>query len=153
MVRQQVQYIRFDTVGSAARKPVPVSSAKKAVLPKPRKQKRKVVYVDPVAILGILVAVFMLIMMTAGIVEFLAVRQEAAQMEQYVSQLSSRNEELNREYESGYDLEAVERTALALGMVPKDQVETITIHVELSQEMETVTLWEWIGTFLTGLFA
>ena len=153
MVRQQVQYIRYDTVGSAARKPVPVSSAKKAALPKPRKQKRRVIYVDPVAIMGIAVAVFMLVMMTVGIAEFLDARQEAAQMEQYVAQLSSRNTELNQEYESGYGLEAVEKTALALGMVPSDQVQMIAIQVEPPQEAETLTVWERIGTFLTGLFA
>ena len=153
MVHQQVQYIRFDTVGSAARKAAPVSSVKKAVLPKPRKQKRKVVYVDPVATLGILVAVCMLIMMTAGIVEFLSVRQEAIQMERYVAQLSSQNEELSQAYEAGYDLETVEKIALALGMVPKDQVESIAIQVTVPEEVETMTVWDRIGIFLTGLFA
>lgn len=153
MVQHQVRYIRYDTVGSAARKPVAMPSARKAVLPKPRRQKRTVVYVDPVAVLGILVAVFMLITMTAGIVEFGAARQEALQMETYVEQLSSRNEELRQRYEDGYDLEAVEKTALALGMVPKAQAQTVTIHVEEPTQTETVTVWERIGTFLTGLFA
>ena len=151
MVQHQVQYIRFDTVGSAARKPV--SSVKRSVLPKPRRKKRVVVCVDPVAMLGILVAAFMLITMTVGIVDFVAARREAVRMEQYVEQLSARNQQLRKEYESGYDLESVEKTALALGMVPKDQVQTITIHVEAPEQPQTITLWERIGTFLTGLFA
>ncbi len=153
MAGRQVQYIRFDTVGSAARKAAPVTSVKKAILPKPRKQKRRVVYVDPVATLGILVAVCMLIMMTVGIVEFLSVRQEAIWMEQYVAQLSSRNEDLSQTYESGYDLESIEKSALALGMVPKDQVETIHIQVTVPEKMETMTVWDRIGIFLAGLFA
>lgn len=153
MTGRQVQYIRFDTVGSAARKAAPVTSVKKAILPKPRKQKRRIVYVDPVATLGILVAVCMLIMMTVGVAEFLSVQKEAIRMEQYVAQLSSRNEDLSQTYESGYDLEMVEKSALALGMVPKDQVETIHIQVTVPEEMETMTIWDRIGIFLAGLFA
>ncbi|MBQ6851512.1 MAG: hypothetical protein IJO04_00560 [Oscillospiraceae bacterium] len=153
MVQHQVQYVRFATVGSAARKPVSMTAVKKTVLPKPRKKLRTVVYVDPVAVLGILVAAFMMVTMIVGLVDFAAARQEAAVMEQYVEQLSEQNRQLQQTYESGYDLEVVENTALALGMVPKDQVETVTIYVSEPQQTETITLWTRIGTFLTGLFA
>lgn len=153
MVQHQVRYIRYDTVGSAARKPVEMPSVRKAVLPKPRKKKRTVVYVDPVAVLGLLVAAFMLIAMTVGIVEFAAARQEELQMEAYVEQLSSQNQQLRDAYETGYDLEAVEKTALALGMVPKEQVQTVTIYLDEPAQAQTVTVWQRIGTFLTGLFA
>ena len=154
MIRHEVQYIRFDSVGSAARKPVSVSSVKKAAFPTPRKKKCKVIYIDPVAILGIAVALFMLITMAVGLAEYASVREQTAQMEAYVEQLSVRNEELTQTYESGYDLEAIEKTALALGMVPMDEVESVQIQVTMpEEEPETVTLWEQIGTFLTGLFA
>lgn len=153
MVQHQVQYVRFATVGSAARKPVSMTAVKKMVLPKPRKKLRTVVHVDPVAVLGILVAAFMMVTMIVGLVDFAAARQEAAVMEQYVEQLSEQNRQLQQTYESGYDLEVVENTALALGMVPKDQVETVTIYVSESQQTETITLWTRIGTFLAGLFA
>ena len=153
MVQHQVQYVRFATVGSAARKPVSMTFAKKAVLPKPRKQLRTVVYVDPVSVAGILVAAFMMVTMIVGLVNFAAARQEAVRMEQYVEQLSTQNEQLRELYESSYDLEAIEKTALALGMVHKDQVETVTIHVEAPEQPENVTVLERIGTFLTGLFA
>ncbi len=153
MVQHQVQYVRFATVGSAARKPVSMTAVKKTVLPKPRKKLRTVVHVDPVAVLGILVAAFMMVTMIVGLVDFAAARQEAVVMEQYVEQLSEQNRQLQQTYESGYDLEVVENTALALGMVPKDQVETVTIYVSEPQQTETITLWTRIGTFLTGLFA
>jgi len=153
VVRQQIQYIRYDAVGSAACKPVAVSSAKKAALPKARKRKCKVICIDPVATLGILVALFMLVSMAVGVAEYLSVRKQTAQMEAYVVQLSARNEELTETYESGYDLEAIEKTALALGMVPMEKVESVEIQVTMPQEEETVTLWEQIGTFITGLFA
>ena len=153
MLRQEIQYIRYDNVGSAACKPVVVSSAKKNALPNARKQKRKVISIDPVATVGILVALFMLVSMAVGVVEYVQVRKQAAQMEQYVEQLSVRNEELTEKFESGYDLEAIEKTALALGMVPMEQVQTVQIQVTIPQEEKTVTLWEQIGIFITGLFA
>ena len=153
MLRQEIQYIRYDNVGSAACKPVVVSSAKKNALPGARKQKRKVISIDPVATVGILVALFMLVSMAVGVVEYVQVRKQAVQMEQYVEQLSVRNEELTEKFESGYDLEAIEKTALALGMVPMEQVQTVQIQVTIPQEEKTVTLWEQIGIFITGLFA
>ena len=153
MLRQEIQYIRYDNVGSAACKPVVVSSAKKNALPSARKQKRKVISIDPVATVGILVALFMLVSMAVGVVEYVQVRKQAVQMEQYVEQLSVRNEELTEKFESGYDLEAIEKTALALGMVPMEQVQTVQIQVTIPQEEKTVTLWEQIGIFITGLFA
>ena len=57
----QIQYVSFYTAGSEARK-VDWQPVKKQVnLPQPRRAKRKVVYVDPVANIGIVVAVVMLL--------------------------------------------------------------------------------------------
>ena len=153
MVYQQVQYIRFDTVGSAARKPAPVVSVKKAVQPRVRKKRASVICIDPVAVLGIAVAVLMLLTMTVGIVNFANARQEAQHMEQYVQHLAEENAQLRSQYENGYDLEEVEKAALALGMVPKDQVASYDIQITEPAQTETITLWDRIGIFLTGLFA
>ena len=154
MVYNQVQYVRFNTFGNTARKIVQAPSEKKVVLPKPRsKQKRKAIYVDPVAMLSALVAFCLLLTMTVGIVQFASIQREAAQLEAYVSELSDRNEILREEYEAGYDIDEVKESAMALGMVSKDAVQTVSIQVTVPQQEETVTLWERIGTFLTTLFA
>ncbi len=155
MVYQQVQYVRFDTVGAAARKPEPISFVKKTVQTKTRtKQKTRVICIDPVAALGIVVAAFMLISMAIGLVQFFEIQSKTTQMEQYVAQLSEQNAALRNEYEAGFDLETVEKTALALGMVPKDQAQSVDIIVEQPQQTEqTLSFWERVGVFLTGLFA
>ncbi len=154
MVYNQVQYVQYTTYGNTARKIHAPAIPKKAALPKPRsKQKRKVICIDPVAVVSIMVAFCLVLTMTVGIVQLTSAKQKAAQLEAYVSELSSRNETLREEYESGYDLDEVEKSALALGMVTTDQVQTISIEVTASQQEETVTLWERIGTFLTTLFA
>ena len=155
MARQpDVQYIRFYTQGSAAQKVKPVQEFQNVELPRPRRKKRIVVRVDPVAIVGCAVAVILLGMMVSGIFRVRQAQAQAAQMESYVAQLQAENEALAAQYAAGFDLEAVEQMALALGMVPKEQVEQVSISVSVPQEVvEEPGLWERIYTFLTGLLA
>jgi len=155
--RPDIQYVCMYTDGSTARKVAPAFSVQPATtLPKIKKKKCRRIYIDPVATLGIVVAVCMLVLMAVGIARFASVRQQNQTMEQYVAQLESKNISLSQEYTSGYDLEEVEKTALALGMIPNDSIQRITIAVPAEQPEQieqTATLWEHIGTFLTRLFA
>lgn len=151
--KPDIQYVRYYTDGSAARQVAPLSSVKKALLPKPRKLKRRNVYIDPVATLGIVVAVCMLVMMAVGIFQFRAAQQEAWAMEQYVQQMQTENQTLTDTYEAGIDIAEVERSALALGMIPKEQAQQVTIQLSAPPAAEPVGVWERIGMFLTGLFA
>ena len=63
--------------------------------------------------------------MLVGMVRLNEVWNQQEQLENHVESLIERNEALWQEYESGYDLEEVEKTALALGMVPAQQVEHV----------------------------
>ena len=153
MVYNPVEYVRYTTYGNTARKIVQTPVAPKVVLPKLLKQKRKVIYVDPISLLSIAVALCMVLTMTIGILQFAAVRREAVQMEEYVTMLSSRNTELTEEYRSGYDIGQIEQSARALGMVSRDEVQTVAIQVSVPQAEETVNLWDRFGTFLTTIFA
>ena len=47
----------------------------------------------------------------------------------------------------------IKQTALALGMVPSQEVPQTQIEVILPEVEEEPTTWENIGTFLTNLFA
>ncbi len=154
MVYNQVQYVQYTTYGNTARKIVQAPAEKKAVLPKVHsKQKRKVICIDPVAVLSIAIAFCLVLTMTVGIIQFTSARKDVAELEEYVAELSVRNEQLQEAYEAGYDLQEIEKSAQALGMVPRDQVQTVSIQVTGQQEEQTLTLWEQIGTFLTTLFA
>ena len=153
--RVDIQYVQFYTQGSAARKVAPAISVHTGALPQVRKHKRKNLYVDPVAVIGIAVAVCMLVMMLAGVSQLKQAQRNTIAMEQYVEQLREENKQLQVRFDEGCDLDAIEKTALALGMVPGESVENTMIHVEVPQEpvVEKTTLWQKIGTFLTGLFA
>ena len=153
MARQfDVQYLGGYMDGSAARKlemPKPRTAPRKK---RNARNKRIVVYVDPLAILGILVAGIMMVLLVAGVVNRMEARQELARMDAYVQSLRQENIALEEEYEAGYDLDHVEQTALALGMVPMDQIQRVSIHVPQPVEPEP-SGWEQIRVFLAGLFA
>ena len=149
--RTQIQYIRFYTEGSAARKVAPVVTPfKTARLPKINHQKKIVLRIDPVAVVGIVVAVSMMIMMAVGIFQYKAAQEQAQLMERYVETLNRDNESLQNTYDS-IDLTAIEQTALALGMVPQSQVQHVSLRVPPVQEVEEPQETFW--TFLAGLFA
>lgn len=152
--RVDVQYVEYYTSGSAARRVMPAPVFPAITLPRIKKQKVQRIYVDPVAALGIVVAVCMLIMMSIGISRLSIQQEKTAQMAEYVARLQEENRALQEQYAAECDMEAVEKTALALGMIPREQAEHISIQVELpAEEIQQVSLWQRIGTFLTGLFA
>lgn len=148
-----VQYIRFYTEGSAARKVAPVAPLKTIKLPKIKKHKRVTVFVDPMAVAGIAMAVMMAVLMIVGVVRLINARQEMAAMSQYVQTLREENISLTQEFSDGYDIEEIQRTATALGMIPKEQAQHITLRLPEFQEPAEPTAWERFTTFLTGLFA
>ncbi len=154
MARQlDVQYIRFYTDGSAARKVAPVAPLKTIKLPKTKKHKKITLHIDPIAIGGIVMAAVMLILMLVGVAQLTNTRQELVSMQSYVQTLQEEKISLEATYEQGYDLEAVEQTALALGLVPKEEVKHVSIRVPQPKIEEEPGAWEQFYTFLTGLFA
>ncbi|MBR7122353.1 MAG: hypothetical protein IKC95_02740 [Oscillospiraceae bacterium] len=154
MARQfDVQYVRFYTDGSAAKQVNPVAPLKTIKLPKVKKHKRLVIAIDPVAIMGIVMAAVMLVLMTVGVVQLNNSRKELQTMTEYVEALQEEKVSLEQTFSQGYDLEEIQRTALALGLVPKEQVQHITIRVPEAQTEEEPGAWERLYIFLTGLFA
>lgn len=156
MARQmEVRYVNFYTAGSEAVKfdPKPVRPKTEVKLPKPRRKKRIVLYVDPLATMGICVAVVLLIAMLVGIYSLTAAQKEAAQMQNYVQTLQERNEDLQETYEAGYDLEEIRQIALARGMIPVDQAQTVTVQVTEPEVQEEPGAWDAFCSFLAGLFA
>ena len=145
----------FYTDGSAARQLEPELPQKQpSRLPKRRKRKQSVLYYDPVALCSLVVTVVMLVLLVAGVVQLYQAGNEADQLEQHVIQLRQENELLRKEYESGYDLDAIREDALAMGMIPKEQAQTITIEMELPEPApEEASVLEQVWTFLTSLFA
>lgn len=147
-----IQYVHFQTDGNAARQVARVEPLHTVKLPKARKKKLIVIPVDPVATAGIFMAAIMFVMLTVGLVQLQDSRQDVKVMASYVETLREENAFLADTYESGYDIAQVEQTALALGLVPQEQVKKVVMRVPQPVE-ETPNAWQQFYTFLTGLFA
>lgn len=154
--KPEVRYINHYISGTAAPKLVPQPvRQKKPRLPKPKAQENRelLLQVDPVAIVGILVAAVMLVLMVVGVSRLYDLRAQVNISAGYLEQLQTENAQLKDAYDAGYDLEEIERLALALGMVPKDTLVQEQIHVSLPTPVEEPSRWENFWSFVKGLFA
>lgn len=152
MVRKpDIQYIRCYTDGSSARVLNPIFAAPKTKLPKLRRKKDLVIRLDPLAYVGVLVSVCMLVLMVVSCVQLSNIQKKADLMDDYVDVLKEENARLSDTYEKGYDLEDIRAKAEAMGMVPIEQVRRITVAVTPpAQESEDQEPGFW--AFLTDLF-
>ena len=154
--KPKIQYIgQFYVHGSEARQLELEQEKKKAKtkLPLARLQKIEKIYVDPVAMAGIVVAVVMLVVMVLGVMQLHDDWTEYERMSGYVSELKLRNAELDKQYREGYDLEDIRSKALALGMVPREELQTATVIVTIPERKPAPTKMEELVAFLEGLFA
>ena len=153
--KPKIQYVgQFYIHGSEARQ-LELQEKKKAKskLPLERLRKMEVIYLDPVAIFGIVTALVMLTVMILGVLQIRDDWQEYRVMSNYVSRLNSVNAEMWADYRSQYDLEDIRAKAQAMGMVPKSELEVRTVYVTIPQPEPEMTWLEEIQWFLSGLLA
>ena len=154
--KPKIQYVgQFYIHGSEARQLELQEKKKhaKSKLPLERLRKVEVIYLDPVAIFGIVTALVLLAVMTVGVLQIRDDWTDYQTMSNYVSRLNSENAELKADYRSQYDLEDIRVKAEALGMVPKSQLEVRTVYVTIPKPEPERTRLEEIRWFLSGLFA
>ena len=154
--KPKIQYVgQFYIHGSEARQLELQEKKKqaKSKLPLERLRKIEVVYLDPVAIFGIVTALVMLTVMILGVLQIRDDWEEYRVMSNYVSRLNSENAELQADYRSQYDLEDIRIKAQALGMVPKSDLEVRTVYVTIPQPEPEMTWLEELQWFLSGLLA
>ena len=154
--KPDIQYVhQFYTPGSEARKveTKPAYRKAKTKLPKFLRQDKVKVFVDPVALCGLVVAVAMVILMAVSTFQYAAAVQEYNDMQDKVVTLRDTCAEKRHTYRSGYNLEEIRETALAIGMVPVTDVETIVIHPQVPQPEPEPTACDNFIWVLEGLFA
>lgn len=148
-----VQYVQYRVDGTAARKAEQVPETSTPVYTRPRAQ-RRVIAVDPVALVGIVVSAVVVIAMAIGLVQYRQNLNAARQMSQYVQQLQQENQQLEANYKAGYDLEQIRDIALEAGMVPAENQQRIRVYVQQPEQEQTrMSFWDTLTTFLAGIFA
>lgn len=154
--KPKIQYVgMFYVHGSEAKKLQEEQRRKEArtKLPLERLRKMEAIYIDPVALISIAVAVLMLVTMVYGVLRITKDWTEYRQMSAYVSELNLENANLYQEYRENIDLEDVYTKAVALGMLPVEEVPTRTITVHVPEAPVEPTWMERTTAFFAGLFA
>lgn len=152
--KPEIQYVRFCTDGSAARQPVweLAPKKKKKNLPKPAVRKKIDLYLDPLAMVGLLLAVVMVFLMTVGAMQLYRAQVREQALQRYIQSLEEEKDALEEKYRDSYDLEQVRQIAESMGMVPRSQVPVIVI-AEPEPEEQPMSFWEHIELFLVDLLA
>ena len=155
--KHNIEYIqRFYSYGSEA-KAVEIQPKKKQAAkhqpPKREKESVKTICIDPVAFCGMMVAIVMLLVMVAGMLQYGAIREDHEIMVSYVGGLREDNAYLQHQYNAGYDLEATATTARALGMIPISEAKTIPMEVVVPEAPEEPGFFDNLVWFFSGLFA
>ncbi|MEF2836698.1 MAG: hypothetical protein U0N82_03130 [Oscillospiraceae bacterium] len=154
--KPKIQYVgQFYVHGSEARK-LQLEQEKrqtKTKLPLAKIQAIEKIYVDPVALAGIAVAVLMLVTMVLGAIQLKRDWDQYEQVAAYVSELKKENARMSHLYRSSYDLEDIKTKAVSMGLVPKSELQTMSVTVTLPEPEVEPTRMEEIKFFLEGLFA
>ena len=153
--KPKIQYVgQFYVHGSEARQLQQEQKRQaKTKLPYARLQTIEKIYVDPVALMGIAVAVIMLVTMVLGAVQIKRDWDQYEHVSAYVSELKRENARMSHAYHASYDLEDIKTKALAMGMVPKSELQTMTVSVTVPEPEVELTRSQEIRLFLEGMFA
>lgn len=154
--KPKIQYVgQFYVHGSEARAVALKEKPKKAKtrLPLAKLEQITEIQVEPAAVVSIVLAVMLLAGMVSGCLSLRTQWLQYRTMANYVDQLAAENVSLTETYRASFNLNEVESRALALGLVPQDQVEHRTITLTVPTPVEEETLWDDIVWFFQGLFA
>ena len=154
--KPEIQYVgQFYVHGSEAKKLARKTEQKKAKteLPLHRFERIRKVHVDVLAISSILIAAVLMVTMVMGTLSLQSSWQELRIAQEYVYELESANATLAAQYRSGYDLDEVRSAAIALGMIPAEEAQVVSLRVTVPEVQPEPTLLEDIVWFLEGLFA
>ncbi len=152
--KPKIQYIgQFYVHGSEARALEQETKKAKTRLPMEHLERIEKIYVDPVALVGIAVAVVMLVTMIVGAVQLHGSWKTYEVMERRVSALKSEHARLTHEYRGSYDLDDIRMKAEAMGMVPKSEVTVLPLTVTVPQPEPELNLEQRMIRFWKGLWA
>lgn len=154
--KTEIQYVnRFYVFGSEAPQPEPekTQKQKKAKLPQLHLEKIHKVYVDPIALCGVVASVVMLCLLIVGAIDLRNTRDAYDQMKEQLTQLKLENAQLSHSYHTGYDIEEIQSDAESMGMIAAEEADGFTVFFSVPEETGEKTLWDNITWFFSWLFS
>ena len=152
MIRNpDIEYVnKFYTYGSEAKvlEFAPEKPKAKTALPKPLREKKICIEVDPLALCGIVVAVVMILVMGIGLMDFKAAVDENRAVAEKLDTIREERLMLEYQYHQNYNPAEVEETVQALGMIRAEEAPVVAITVTIPEETPEYTVW---GDFIWSL--
>ncbi len=141
--RTEVQYVdRFYVFGSEAPKAAPKPQKPQVKKPAVNLDRPQKVYIDPIALSGMVIAVVMLCLLVMGGIHLSDTRAEYDRAKAQLVTLKRQNAQLEHTYHTSYDLEEIREQAIAQGMIPAEEAERFTAVFYVPRVPEEPSAWE-----------
>lgn len=152
--KPKIEYVgRYYVYGSEAQELAPAPKKPRFTLPKVHLKPLQQVYIDPLALVGMILAVTMLAALVVGVLQLNSSWEAHDAMKAHLDTVKIKNTELTHTYNTTKNLEAAGETAENFDMVPASEVEHIKVHVKVPKVDPEPTQWDNFVWFLSGLFA
>lgn len=152
--KTEVQYVdRFYVFGTEAPKAAPKPKKPQEKKPADNLEKTKKVYIDPIALSGMVVAVVMLCLLVAGGIHLSGTRAEYDRAKAQLVTLKRQNAQLEHTYHTSYDPEEIREQALSQGMIPAEEAERFTAVFYVPRVPEEPTAWERFWASFAEMFS
>ena len=157
-LKPEIQYIgQFYIHGSEAKavevKPEQEQKKSEYKLPLYRFAKRQKIYVDPLAICSIALAMVLLVCMVMGTLQVQSAWQDLEAANHHVYNLEALHRQKLAEYRSVCNLDEIRSAAEVMGMIPVAEAKIMEITVSIPEPKAEPTMWEDVVWFMEGLFA
>ena len=154
MAKTESRYIQFYTAGSTAQELVPVLRPQDQTEDRPRRKRQPILYIDPVAILGMVTAVVLTVCLLVAFGQYKQAKEQYEYVYSYNCTLKQEYKDLQKTYAKSYNKEEVRMEAVLMGYVPSSQLKHVTIKAEKPAPIpEEPGALEQAWIYLTELFA
>ena len=152
--KAEIQYVReFYVYGSEAPQPKPKTEKPKLKRPKVHLERLQQIYIDPLAVCGMVMAVAMLVLLIVGAYRLRDTRAEYDRAKAKLTEIKRENATLEHTYRTSYDLEEIRQQAERIGMVDAEQADRFTVFFTPPKEEKKPTAWDDFIWLLSGLFS
>lgn len=152
--KPRIEYVgQFYVHGSEARELAPKIRKPRTTLPKLNLDKIEKVYVNPVALCGLTVAVIVLIVMIIGGFRLSASWKEYNAASAVLTEVKRENARLDHKFHTSFDVEKVRDEAESKGMIPVSEAQTMSVRVTVPAPVKQRTAIDDFKWFMSGLFA
>lgn len=151
--KPKVEYVtRYYVYGSEAQKLAPAPKKAKFQLPKVHIERAEKIYIDPLALGGMVLAVVLLTVLVMGVIRLNDSWQSYNVLRDRLAELKVENTDLTHEYRTHIDSETARQTAENFDYVNAAEAEHIKVHVKVPKLPEEPTQWDDFKWFLSHLF-